>query len=162
MSYKVSKLTSEKLEETAKVYEFSIKDNPKGFIQDIDYHGSVEKMDNDFSANNGGIYILEDENTVIGMGALRNVDGETAELCKLHILPEHKGKGLGKKLAIELMQQAKDKGFSKTNLHVTITQKAAIGLYEKLGFKKYHQEIYKLDHNGQNLEFDTIFMEKNI
>jgi len=156
----VSPLKKREIDQMTKLYTISLRDNHKGFIQDIDFRENIEMMMRDFRANIGDIYSLKKDNEVIGMGALKRVNETTVEMCKLHLYPRFKGQGLGKKLALSLIKYAKDLGYSKINLHVTKTQKEAIGLYAKLGFTEYQQKLCKVEQNGKTLKFDTLYMER--
>ncbi|MCK4440756.1 MAG: GNAT family N-acetyltransferase, partial [Sulfurovaceae bacterium] len=90
------------------------------------------------------------------------VDETTVEMCKLHLYPEFKGQGLGKYLALALIEYAKGLSYIKVNLHVTQTQKEAIGLYKRLGFCAYQQKLCEVERNGKVLKFDTLYMERSV
>ena len=51
------------------------------------------------------------------------------------VLPEFRSKGIGKKLAVECLNKMKAAGVTAVTLQVLTENKAAIELYEKLGFK---------------------------
>ena len=103
----IAPLRQSETKETAKLYEVSLMDNREGFIQNIDFHGGIEAMMEEFRLNNGNIYTVQRANKIIGMGALKKVNDTTVELCKLHLYPNLKGQGLGKKLSLCLMKYAK-------------------------------------------------------
>lgn len=50
------------------------------------------------------------------------------------VLPEHRGRGLGKRLAAEAILRAWDQGLEKIELQVYASNQAARALYERLGF----------------------------
>jgi ribosomal protein S18 acetylase RimI-like enzyme len=151
------------IEATIKLYAISLQDNQTGFIQNINVRDNIQNMIKELRSNNGDIYVLKLNEQVVGMGALKKVDDTLVELCKLHLCPNLKGNGLGKKLALALIDFAKNKNYTKINLHVTKTQEAAIGLYDKLGFYEYKpSKVYKMEHQGEKLKFDTLYMERNI
>jgi ribosomal protein S18 acetylase RimI-like enzyme len=159
----IESLKKRDIEITIKLYRISLRDNKTGFIQDIDFRQNIQNMIKELRSNNGDIYVLKRNERVIGMGALKKVDDSTVEMCRLHLCPNLKGKGLGKKFALALINFAKEKNYTKINLHVTRTQKEAIGLYERLGFYEYQaSKLCKIKHNGQELTFDTLYMERNI
>jgi len=162
MSLQITPLTETELTEATKLYKTSLQDNKKGFIQDINHRKNLEMMIRDFRANRGDIYILKKDTKVIGMGALKRVDDTTVELCKLHIYPHFKGEGFGKYMALELIKHAKQLGYSKVVLHVTKTQKEAIGLYNKLGFRVFKQKLCQIKRGDKILEFDTLYMERDV
>ncbi len=160
---KIDSLKKRDIDATIKLYQISLCDNKEGFIQDIDYKANIQNMIKELRLNNGDIYVLKLNGKVVGMGALKKVDENTIEMCKLHLYPNLKGMGLGKKLALALIDFAKEKNYKKINLHVTKTQKAAIGLYDRLGFYEYKpSKVYRMEHKGEKLVFDTLYMECNI
>ena len=53
----------------------------------------------------------------------------------VYVLPEFRGKGIGKKLAAECLTKMKASSVKVVRLQVLAENKAAIKLYEKLGFK---------------------------
>ncbi len=83
-------------------------------------------------------YILLDENERIiggiGLAEFEALDG-WAELQKLYLIDEYKGQGLGKKLVELVIDIAQILGYSTLYLETHTNLKAAIGLYEKCGFK---------------------------
>lgn len=159
---RVTALKQSDITKVAKLYETSLRDNQKGFIQINDFNESIKSMANEFKANNGNVYILKENNRVLGMGALKKVDNITVEICKLHLYPQLKGRGLGKKMALELMEYAKKLGYTKMNLHVTKTQREAIGLYTRLGFDTFKEKLCTLKRDGKILKFDTLYMEREL
>ena len=150
------------IKEAVKLYKKSLEDNQKGFIQLDNHEETIRNMISEFRANNGDVYLLKKENKIVGIGALKKVNESTVEICKLHLYPHLKGFGLGKILALDLIEYAKDLGYTKINLHVTKTQKEAIGLYSRLGFNEYKQKLCTVNHNGSILKFDTLYMEKEL
>lgn len=53
----------------------------------------------------------------------------------VYVLPEFRGKGIGKKLVVECLNKMKVVGVKVVGLQVLTENRAAIKLYEKLGFK---------------------------
>ncbi|QTD42531.1 GNAT family N-acetyltransferase [Sporosarcina sp. Te-1] len=53
------------------------------------------------------------------------------------VLNESRGKGVGMLLMRSIMQHAKEEGYPGISLSVDLENKAAIELYEKLGFRDY-------------------------
>lgn len=103
--------------------------------------------------NNGGIFlVLLDGDTIIGSGAIRKLDDETAELKRMWFKKEYRGRGWGSKLAQQLIAFAKEQGYKKICLDVWKPeyQEAAVNLYKKLGF--YEVPAY-------NQSPATLFME---
>lgn len=76
------------------------------------------------------IVIFEDENPV-GCGAIKPYDKTSAELKRMFVIPEFRGKGYASKIVSELERWAKEMGFKKVILETGINQLDAIRLYEK-------------------------------
>lgn len=56
-------------------------------------------------------------------------------LDTISVNPNHQGKGIGKKLILAMINQAKLEGFTKVGLLVDVKNPSAKKLYEKLGFQ---------------------------
>lgn len=139
-----------------KLYEYSLKLNPQGFVACPTFHGDIYDRAVKYQQNNGAMFGLFDENNkLLGFGGLKQKDGGRAELCNLHLHPDYQGQGNGKLLAYMIIDEARDLKYDVLELHVTVTQEKAIGLYKRLGFKETGRKVYDVD--GQR--FDTLFME---
>ena len=76
------------------------------------------------------------ENTQLGGAGISPLNGEEqiAELQKMYFLPEIRGKGLAKRLALDCIKFAKRQGFSHCYLETTAELAQAVKLYETIGF----------------------------
>jgi len=65
----------------------------------------------------------------------------------VYVLPEFRGRGIGKRLVVESLKKMKDKGVNTVRLTVLTENKTAIKLYEELGFRIYRYGMTKsLEH----------------
>ncbi len=81
------------------------------------------------------------------------------EIGSVYVIPEFRGKGISKKLLEEAISFAKQEvKIRKVVLEVTVTQIAAVSLYEKLGFRNVGVLKDELKVGDQYL--DHIYMEK--
>ena len=76
------------------------------------------------------IVLFEEENPV-GCGAIKDYDDETAEIKRMFVIPEFRGKGYASAILGELENWAKELGFESVILETGIKQLEAIKLYEK-------------------------------
>lgn len=67
------------------------------------------------------------------------IDNDTPEIS-MAIMPQHRGKGVGKYLLWEIISLARSIGYSKVSLSVDPLNKVALHLYEKIGFEKVYQD----------------------
>ena len=92
------------------------------------------------------IVLFEEENPV-GCGAIKGYDGDTAEIKRMFVIPEFRGKGYASAILNELEQWAKELQFKKVILETGTGQKEAIKLYRKT----YEQ----IENYGQYKGVDT-------
>jgi len=81
--------------------------------------------------------IAEVDGKIVGGGGIFPTEGlpeDTCELVKMYLLPEARGTGMGTALINCCLDQAKNLGFSKVYLETMNELKAALKVYERLGF----------------------------
>ncbi len=83
-------------------------------------------------------FIAEVDGRVLGGAGLAEFTGIAgcAELQKLYLADAVRGMGLGRRLMQAVEEEARRLGYDKIHLETHSALKAAIGLYEKLGFEK--------------------------
>lgn len=149
-------ITADDAEQLRKLYALSVANNRAGFVQCPDFHGDIFERAQKYTADNGEMLgLFAADGSLLGFGGLKNKGAEHAELCNLHLHPDHHGQGLGKRLAVTLMEDAEKLGYGILELHVTVTQTAAIGLYKNLGFRETKRQVYDVEGGS----YDTLFME---
>lgn len=107
----------------------------------------------------GQVFLLaEEEGKYLGFAAyeLNNSEGEKAKLNKIYVLPSAQGKGMGKKLIVEVSNQAKAKGQKSLLLNVNKFNQPAIEFYVYLGFKEVYREVIDI---GNGYVMDDVVME---
>jgi ribosomal protein S18 acetylase RimI-like enzyme len=140
------------------LYRDSIKCNPRGFIQDLTFHGCL--IDKIFTWQRGGgdFVVASCGSKLVGLGGLAPQNPRSAELCKLHVDSQWQGRGIGRLIAVELVECARRVDFSEVELHVTATQTAAIALYRGLDFQQINRKLFTATAFGAHVSFDTIYM----
>ena len=73
---------------------------------------------------------------IVGCVAVRKLDETTCEMKRLYVSSETRGTGLGKKMAEEIINVARNLGYETMRLDTLERLTEAMRLYEKLGFKK--------------------------
>jgi N-acetylglutamate synthase-like GNAT family acetyltransferase len=84
----------------------------------------------------GDFLVGEVEGQVVAMGALRPLEGRTAELKRLRVAASHQGSGYGETMARTLVARAHELGFDRIVLDTTSRQLPAQRLFAKLGFRE--------------------------
>jgi GNAT superfamily N-acetyltransferase len=76
------------------------------------------------------------EGTAIGCGAIRQFAPNTAEIKRLYVVPDARGKGVGRRILRELESAALELGYNRVRLETGLKQPEAIGLYESEGYRR--------------------------
>jgi len=90
-----------------------------------------------YLSSGGAFRILECDGRIVGSCGLYPTTRQSCELRKMYLLPELKGRGLGKKMIDDTFAVAKDLGFLEITLETNSCLKEALGLYRKYGFTEF-------------------------
>ncbi len=127
----------------------------KRFKQGLD--GDLRDIERLYHRNFGEFVVLRDgEGRVVGTAALARLTADTAELRKLYLSPELRGKGLGKRLLGLLIEEARKKGYSSVELETYTQMREAKKLYEASGFVRFESSrIHEPGVEAYRLEFGS-------
>jgi GNAT superfamily N-acetyltransferase len=70
-----------------------------------------------------------------GCAAMREIATGVAELKRLYVREPYRGTGLGRRLAEAVIAEARVRGYQVLRLDTLPSMRAAIGIYESLGFR---------------------------
>ena len=119
----------------------------------LDHYGSLGPPD-------GIVYLLRIDGRIEGMGALHRLESDMAEIKRMYIRRNHRGKGLGKKMLRKLVEKAREFGYSAIRLDTGDFMEAAHQIYRSEGFKEI--ERYPGVETPEPFLPYTIFMEKKL
>lgn len=117
------------------------------FAKEYDYNKIIKV------ATSGHMYIVQENNKILGCGAIsfNNIEKTESIILTLFVLPEYHGKGIGKKI-IEVIEQ--DEIYLNSEKIVVSASLSSNIFYEKMGF------IYKNNLKEPSPQ-KCYYMEKN-
>lgn len=80
-------------------------------------------------------FVLRADGRPAGCGGILLVGREFAELKRMYVRPEFRGRKFGERLIVCLAEHARGHGITLLRLETGTQQLAAIALYERLGFR---------------------------
>jgi putative acetyltransferase len=72
----------------------------------------------------------------VGCGAIRPLDSGVGEVKRMFVKPEARGKGIARRMLIELESAARRLGYNSLRLETGLMQPEAISLYESAGYRR--------------------------
>lgn len=117
---------------------------------DSDFIALVQLLDSDLKIRDGEDHdfyhqfnaivnikhcVVAYENQVpVGCGAIKPYDGNSMEVKRMYVLPEHRGRRIAIEILSELETWAKELRFTRCVLETGLKQPEAIALYQKCGY----------------------------
>ena len=90
-----------------------------------------------FEPSEAAIFLIaKNDGRAVGCGALRHISSEIAELKRLFVRRDHRGRGLSRKILERLELAAVEFGHEKIWLETGDRQPEAVGLYESSGYRR--------------------------
>ena len=100
------------------------------------YEGGTEPGTPPSAADVGVVLVArQPDGTPVGCGALRPLEPGVAEVKRMYVVPEARGRGVSRALLAALEAAAVDRGWTTLRLETGPRQPEAIGLYESAGYR---------------------------
>ena len=122
-------------------------------FQNIDYE--LKNPEHKYTAPQGELLVAVDNAEVLGMVAYHRHSDARCEMKRLYVRPKARGKHVGEKLVLAIIEHARNSGYKEIVLDTIVPLKAAINLYHKYGF----EECSPYYNNPMD---DVIYMRKTL
>lgn len=93
-----------------------------------------EKIVRDY-LKRGECYVAESSEQMIGVYVLLPTRPETVELANVAVMEQQQGKGIGKKLVVHAIGNAKSKGYKTIEIGTGNSSIGQLAFYQKCGFR---------------------------
>ncbi len=120
----------------------------QGFEQEL-----VE-LPGDYAAPHGRLLIAEGAGCVALRSLRENPDAEICEMKRLYVRPEHRGSGLGRRLVLAAVEEARAIGYRRMRLDTMPKMDGAQRLYASLGFRDIAPYRYNPEPGARFLELE--------
>lgn len=100
-----------------------------------DFERELASLPGEYSPPSGRLLLIECEGRTAGCAAVRRLQGDICEMKRMYLRPEFRGRGIGRRVAEYLIDEARAVGCRKMRLDTLPHMTEAIALYHSLGFK---------------------------
>ena len=124
----------------------------------VSYQGiedEIATLPGAYATPSGRLLLAYEKGEAAGCGALSPLDKNNCELKRMYIRFAYRGKGLGRAIALRLIDEAKQAGYKYVLLDTGSFMYAAQALYRSLGFK----ETESYSEVPEDIKSRTVFMK---
>ena len=89
-----------------------------------------------FAEPDGRLLLVEVDSEIAGTISLRKIRNDSGEIKRMFVRPKFRGKKLGNLMIEEVIEVAKENGYSKLYLDTAQYMSSAVTLYKKFGFEE--------------------------
>jgi ribosomal protein S18 acetylase RimI-like enzyme len=89
-----------------------------------------------FASPGGALLLALHQGQGVGVVGIKQVEDRVAEMARLYVRPDYRGRSLGKQLAREAIALAGRMGYAAIRLYTLSSMTTALALYQKLGFRE--------------------------
>jgi putative acetyltransferase len=107
-----------------------------------DFREELATLPGKYAPPLGCILVAKAKGETVGCVAVRPLGEAVCEMKRLYVKPAHRGKSLGRELAMAIIEEAKRLGYKAMRLDTVKDMKEASALYRALGFQPIDAYCY--------------------
>lgn len=100
------------------------------------FDAELAGLPGDYAPPGGRLYLAFEDEQAAGCCAFRRFSQSACELKRMYLRPVFRGKGIGRKLALAAIKDARAIGYDRMYLDTLPSMQPALTLYRALGFKQ--------------------------
>ena len=100
------------------------------------FEQELAQLPGKYAPPDGALLLAMEQSSPAGCVAVRKLEKDACEMKRLFVRPEHRGKDIGRLLAVRIIDHAKLLGYRVMRLDTLDRLTEAVRLYESLGFKQ--------------------------
>ena len=120
------------------------------------FEDELRTLPGKYAPPEGALLIARLDGQAVGCIALRKHAENICEMKRLYVKNSCRGLGLGRRLAVMIIEEAKRLGYSYIRLDTLSTMREAIRLYESLGFYDIDPYIYNPIPGAKYLQINLL------
>ncbi|MGD2158216.1 MAG: GNAT family N-acetyltransferase [Anaerolineales bacterium] len=113
-----------------------------------------------FMPPDGRVTLVTFESELVGLGCLRKIGEEIAEIKRMYVRPSFRGRGIGRELLEYLFCEAELLGYKTIRLDSARFMDVAHSLYRSFGFKDV--KPYSESEIPEEIQEHWVFMERDV
>jgi ribosomal protein S18 acetylase RimI-like enzyme len=95
----------------------------------------LAKLPGKYAPPEGRLYLAFEEGQAVGCAGIRKIEAGVCELKRLYVPPAFRGRGIGRRLALQAVNDAREIGYGRVRLDTLPSMQRAQELYKSLGFR---------------------------
>ena len=107
-----------------------------------DFETELTSLPGKYSPPRGCLLLAWDGDRAVGCVALRSIDENVCEMKRLYVDPAIRARGLGRRLAERIIQEARVIGYRSMCLDTLSSMTSALRLYYDLGFRPIKPYVF--------------------
>ena len=150
-NYSIRKIEPTDNEALAKIIRDALTEFKANKPGTVYFDDSTDHLYELFQQEKGIYHVATIKDQILGGGGIVHTTGlavDTCELVKLYLAPAARGKGIGKALMQQCLDEAKNAGYKKVYLETMPELISAIPMYEQFGFSYLSGPLGNSGHTG--------------